>query len=68
MTEEIKTKQIKPQGATTLNEEMRDEVTQHDSSGPQVHRQNMSEEAFLWDSFFFFKDTLRQSNQCGKVA
>lgn len=68
MTEESKTKQIKPQGAITLNEEMRDEVTQHDFPGPQVHRQNMSEEAFLWDSFFLFKDTLRQSNQCGKVA
>lgn len=39
MTEESKTKQIKPQGATTLNEEMRDEVTQHDFPGSQVHRQ-----------------------------
>lgn len=68
MTEESKTKQIKPQGATRLNEEMRDGVTQRDSSAPQVHRQNMSEEAFLRGSFFFFKETLRQSTQCGKVA
>lgn len=44
---------------------MSDEVTWHESFGPQVHRQNNTQKEGI-SVGFLFKDTLRQSDQCVK--